>query len=244
MIRCLGKRPAFYDPRVPRLASVMRAVPVPAMCNWWADVGSWSWCLNDTLGTCVEAGALHCIQQRLAYVGKSYTPSDADTEALYTRWAGYVPGDPSTDMGTVMANALADWARSPVMGTSLGAYASVDHVSADWVKRAIWRCGGVLLGLNLPEAWRDVDYLFDLPSGVGDIAGGHCIYLTGFEETALGTEFDAVTWGGRFRMTERALPLVADEAYAILSRDWCDAAGVDPAGVDWADAEAAMAALR
>lgn len=243
-MRLLGKRPAIHDPRVPRLASLMRADTSPEQCNWWAAIGAWPWCLNDKLGTCVEAGALHAIQQRLAYVGVSYTPTDEETAELYTRWSGYQPGDANTDKGTIMSAALADWAKAPVTWTTLTAYAAIDHVNIAWIKRAIWRCGGVLLGLNLPQAWLDADYLLDLPNGLGDIAGGHCIYLCGYQPTALGDEFTAVTWGGRFAMTGRALELVADEAYAILSRDWFDATGHDPASVAWADAETAMAALR
>jgi len=143
------------------------------------------------------------------------------------------------------------WARDGIVlpdGTvdKPDAVAAVDHITLGWLRYAIWRCGAVLVGLNCPTAWLEDDlYLLDVPeAGDVPIAGGHCMLLVGCEVTAIGYEFDAISWGERHRTTWRAMERLADEAYAILSRDWVDASGQDPAGIEWEVAQAAMATLR
>lgn len=249
-MRALGKLAPAPDPRVPALKAMLGNPWPPEGCNWYAEIGEWPMLGNNEFGCCVEAAVLHCLQQRWAYVRQPITVDDAAALALYSSWTGFNAADPSTDQGTVVSDSMARWKTDgvPLHGGAwndkLTAYASVDHVSIPWLKAAIWHCGAVLLGIRCPLAWTEADYLLDLPDGqVGDIAGGHCGLLVGYEPTALGTEFDVITWGARFRVTERALGLVADEAYAPLDRDWMDADGKNPAGVDWAAAEAAMRAI-
>lgn len=231
---------------------VARPDTPPTSCNWFAAVQDWSLLLNGGdggIGDCVPAAMLHCVAQRRAYAKRPISPIDDDAIRLYRQVGGYDPADPATDRGTVISAAMAFWAST---GISIGAeppdrltaYATVNHVSPTWIKAAIWRCGSVLLGMQCPEAWLTADYLLDLPGGLGAVAGGHGALLVGYEETASGVEYDCITWGGRFRITERAILLVADEAYAPLDQDWMDADGLNPAGVDWAAAEVAMAAIR
>lgn len=247
MLRRLGKLAPVVDSRVPSLRRMMttRIAPPPSS-NWYAAVDSWPMLANDNLGDCVPAGALHCLQQRLTYAEKAPAFTDADAKALYGRWGNY----PSQDQGCVMSEAMADWAKNGIPlpdGTvdSLTSYVTVNHAITDRIKMAISQTGSVMLGISCPEAWLEVDEgaLLDIPNGVGAIAGGHCIIGVGYEPTALGDIFDVITWGARYRMTRRALETLADEAYAILDRDWCDADGVNPAGIDWTAAEAATAAI-
>jgi hypothetical protein len=254
MPRALGKRDAVVNPLIPHLRLMDRhpeAPPEPI--NWYADIGEWPMLRNDVLGCCVPAAALHCIQQRLAYAGKPFEPSDALTEAVYSQWAGWNPADPLTDQGTLMSEALAKWARDGITlpdGTvdKPDAVASINQITLGWLRYAIWRCGAVLIGLNCPTAWLEEElYLLDVPAASEEdiaIAGGHCMLLVGCEQTALGYEFDSITWGSRCRTTWRALSMLADEAYAILNRDWVDVSGMDPAGIEWAMAEEAMGRLR
>lgn len=245
--RRLGKRPALHDLRVPRLAALMRDDEPPDQVNWYAAVGEWPMLANDQLGDCVEAAALHLIQQRAAYVGRDVAFSDADAVALYQSWAGYDPGDANTDRGTVLSAALAQWRTSGVLVGAdvhhIESYAAVwPHPGSAWLRRAIWRCGAVLVGFGCRESWLTSQYLLDGQDGDA-IAGQHCALLVGYEPTVLGIEYDCITWGARFRATERALLPVLDEAYAVLSHDWYDAAGHDPASLDWAQASEAMRSL-
>ena len=249
-MRRLGRLPAVHDPRVAPLRAVLREDTPPDDSNWYAEIGDWPMLANNYLGDCVAAAALHAIQQRRAYALRPVTPTDDDAIALYSAWGGYVKDQPATDQGVIMSQALAAWAQN---GVKLGAemdilesYAAVEQLSLPWLKRAIWRTGSVMLGIQCPEAWlEDEVYLLDLPSGAPiNSGGGHAILLVGYQANAGDLLFNCITWGQRLAMTAQALMRVADEAYAILDRDWCDAAGVDPAGVDWQTASAAMAAIR
>lgn len=223
--------------------------------NWYADVGEWPMLRNDSIGDCVPAGILHHIQQRLIYAGKVPFLDDKpilpfgenDAITLYKRWNPlFNPNNPRTDVGVVMSQAMADWVAH---GIALAdgydkpeAYVTVNYKDSSSLMLAIHQCGGVLIGFECLEQWLQTDYLMDLPEkGPGVVAGGHCMLLVGYEPTALGREFDAITWGGRFRITQRALDKTMDEAYCILSKDWCSVEGVDPAGIDWAGAEAGNA---
>lgn len=244
--RALGKQKAVFSARVPRLSAIAAAATPPAMVNWYAAIDRWPILANDQLGDCVEAGALHCLQQRYTYAAKPFQLGDTDAIALYRSWAGYDPAQPGSDQGTIMLNGLRAWLRDgiPFAGgvDKLVAFAAIERASVDWVKYAIWKFGGALIGLHCPEAFLQSDYLLDIPAtGPGPIAGGHCVYLCGYLPTALGDEFDCITWGGRFRITGRALAVLMDEGYAILDRDWCDGQGIDPGGVNFALAQAAMA---
>jgi hypothetical protein len=248
--RALGKRPAIEDPRVPKLRR-LAAQPEqpPDNVNWWADVGEWPMLRNDTIGDCVPAAALHQIQQRRAYAGRPIEMTDVDAEALYVFWGGWKPDVPASDQGCVMSTALLDWVRDGIAlpdGSTdkPEAVAAIDHASLLWLRYAIWKFGGAMIGMRFPTDWFDAGYLLDLPDDAEPaIAGGHCMLVVGCELTALGFEFDVITWGQRMRMTWRAAARVLDEAYAILNRDWLDVGGHDPAGLDWQAAQAAMAEL-
>jgi hypothetical protein len=252
--RKLGKLPAVPDPRIPRLRSLATTREVPPLnVDWWSKVPAWPMLDNDRLGDCVIAYVLHCVQQRRQYVGRPVTFGNPDADALYSAWAGW-NGSPASDRGMLMTDALADWARHgvPISGEAndnIAGLASVDFMAAAWIRYAIWKCGGVGLGITCPIEWvEDVPPggMLDVPGYLhpNQIAGGHAVYLAGYEMQKNGTfVYDCITWGDRYVMTGRALRIVGDEAYAVLDKDWLNSQGLDPAGLDYAQAEAAIAAL-
>jgi hypothetical protein len=250
MPRLLGKHSARIDPLAPYLRSLARVETPPEACNWWAGVGEWPQLANDRLGTCVPAAVLHHVQQRAQYAGRPVTITDDDCIALYSQWTGYTPTDPLTDRGTLVADALSRWLHRGFTlpdGTlsQIEAYAVIAGQSPFWVRYGIWKFGGVIVGLNCPSEWSLAEYLLDLPDGrMTHSDGGHCVLLVGYEPTWLGTQYDCITWGGRFRMTERAMQIVSDEAYCILDNDWLDPGGRDPSGIDWRSAQEAMSKLH
>jgi hypothetical protein len=254
--RCLGKLPAVPDPRIPRLRTLItgRAAP-PLNINWYDKVASWPMLANDRIGDCVIAYVLHCIQQRMAYAGKPVAFADNEAEALYESWGGWNPADPKTDDGMLMTDALAAWARSGVVVPggvdTITGLASIDHsMLVPWIRFAIWKFGGVGLGIICPRRWVEEvrpGGVLDVPGYLDpdEIAGGHAVYLAGVEMMRNGTfVFAVVTWGDLYHMTGRALRIVGDEAHCVLDRDWTDAQGIDPAGVDWAAANAAIQSLQ
>lgn len=251
MPRMLGRKPAKFNAAIPHLHNLVTFEEPPADINWYSKMHSWPMLANDQLGDCVPAGALHLVQMRYAYADQVVVFGNNDAVKLYEKWGNYDPNDPSTDGGCVMSDAMAMWVKDGIQLPNgkldkPDAIAQINHASPEWIRYAMWKFGGVLIGIECPTAWTEEEpgQLFDLPNGLTDIAGGHCMMQCGKEPTALGNEYDSITWGFRSRMTERALKLVVMEAYAVLSKDWLDAAGRDPAGVDWDQAEAAMKNLK
>lgn len=259
--RRLGKRPAQRDPRLPGLAKLLspRLVASPDESNWYAEVGDWPTMLNNRLGCCVEAAVGHVIQQRTAYVGKEVVLADSDIERLYTAVGGYDPSktDPTTgvnptDQGTLVSAMMAYWATTGVALPGGGVdritgLAVIDHITESWLKAAIWQFGSVIIGLQLPIEAQAFDFIWDYPDGsdwIPDSWGPHCACFVGYESTALGTEFDTITWGERVRMTGRFVTAFADEAYTVLDRDFLDARDISPGGIAWAELETAMMKLR
>lgn len=261
MSRRLGKLPARPHPQIPRLNKLMapRLIAAPDDANWWAEIGIWTPMLNDRLGCCVEAGVGHIIQQRTAYVGNEVVLPDDAIERLYSAVAGYDPSktDPTTganptDGGTLLSAMMAYWAVTGVTlpdesVDKLAGIAVIDHITEAWLKAAIYQLGSVLIGLELPLESQAFDFIWDYPDGNAWTPGSwgdHCVCFVGYETTALGVEFDAITWGERVRMTSRFVTAFADEAYAILDRDFLDARDMDPAGIAWGQLETAMTTLR
>lgn len=248
--RALGLRPTVIDPRVPdsRRMLSLSALP-PEYCDWAADVHEVPILLNNQLSNCVEATALHVIQQRYAYALKPITVTDDDAIRLYSLWAGYNPTDPTTDRGTVMSVAMASWLANGITledGTvdKIEGYASVSVRNVTNVQRAIWLTGSVLVGIDCPKKWLTADFVMDLEDDEPiDSAGGHGLMFAGYLPTALGLEYVVHTWEGRFRMTQRAFSRVAQEAYCITSRDWVDSQGLNPALIAWDDVSAAMSQI-
>lgn len=239
--------PVVRDERVPMLHDLITLETPPTTMNWYGEVKSWPMLLNDTLGDCGPAAVLHCIQQRLAYAGNPVVPTDAEVTKVYEELGGYVPGDPSTDQGVDFYQSMNLWTSKGVPGPAgtdkLSGYVTIGHENPNWLEFAIWKFGGVHLAIACPESWAQTDpYVFDLP--IGQIAGGHWVYLCGYEPTALGVEYDCISWGARHRMTQRAAKQVTQAAACILDRDWLTATGVDPAGISWALEEAAMQEIK
>jgi len=256
--RCLGKRVAQRPAGLIDIKSILtpRDLIVPDDTNWYADVSAWPMMLNDTLSCCVEAGVGHSIQQRTAYAGNEIIIPDNTVKLVYAGASGWNPAQPGAGPGTFLSDMMKYWSKTgvPMPDGSINrisTYASVDHVSTAWIKTAIWKFGSVFIGLRLPLGAQDATFVFDVDPGT-DLTieqwrpggwGEHLMLLVGYEQTALGPMFDAVTWGEQDRLTERFVLTYADEAYAVLDRDFMDARDVDPAGINWASLQTSMKAL-
>src|SRR5215469_12071834 len=105
----LGRKPARADdPKLHLHAYLNRAElpPLPNSTDWSVFVKTWPMLDNDKLGDCVPAVILHSAQLATAIAANEYVPTDADAVALYEAIGGYVPGDPATDGGCVMFDAM------------------------------------------------------------------------------------------------------------------------------------------
>jgi hypothetical protein len=234
----LGKKPPKIDPRTfclgKYLTSELPAAPAE-VCNS-RDVQNWGMMLNDTLGTCPIAGALHTIQGWVlsnvepGIHADIIMPSDDIVLRYYEQWCGYEPSDPSTDHGGVLLDVLRAWHRSDMAGYKLLAYADPDPMNSEHVKQAINLFGGLYTGLQLPISAQRQD-TWDLnghSKAVPGSWGGHCVEIVDYDSEILVCK----TWGKLKAITWRFFAACVDECHALLSGgDWVPPAGFDLAGL-------------
>jgi hypothetical protein len=252
----LGRLPAVQDDRVPFLGDLAAAAALPAppdVVDWYAGIADWGMLANDTVGDCVEACVGHATLEFTTYAGTPREPTDAEALALYTGITGYNPANAATDQGTLIlgpSGAMQYWATR---GVTFGGQRSFAKAFAQlkkretmvWFQQAIHYFGGIVLGLDLPEnvvAGDTIPFLWDDPSG--PIAGGHCIWICGYETVAGQMRFDAVSWGQRVRLTEEFLVGTFQEAVTVYDPDSLNARGLNADDFDAAELVAAMKAIK
>ena len=233
----LGKGPARHGKL--RLDAYLKTdlSPAPEAVDWTAGLTNWGMMSNDRHGDCVFAAGAHAIQSWTlnaglpAQAGIERTMSDAAVLSYYSRWAGYVPGDPATDNGFVIADFLDLWKKGNFGGVMLDAFVTADPANQDHTKQAIALFGGLDSGLQLPVAWQDME-VWDLAEG-GDGApgswGGHSVWVPAYN--AVGPV--CVTWGSLKQITWAGWLRHCDEAHAIISPAWMDKNGMGACGFDY-----------
>jgi hypothetical protein len=221
--------------------------PSPASCNWYAKVeagSGWGMLGNDRYGNCAEAGMLHWTMARTAYAGSPFVANVNDALGLYSRITGFDPSRPQTDTGTNLADMMDFCERNSMLSEQdnrlLMAF-PLDPTNIEEIRQAIDLCGGVLIGVNFPQAWSTSRIQGATRS---PIEGGHCEYLPGYSETSRKvTLFDTITWGEHLEMTEDGFSEFCDEAWAVADLDFINATGADPQGLLQAEYERRVAEL-
>lgn len=255
--RLLGRLPARPSSHVPRyLMGGVHPDPRPAKIDYAdacpADLGMM---LNGEdpanpgaleLGDCTCAADAHMIQVWTANTSTMLTPPNASVLGLYKGACGYVEGDPDTDNGGNEVDVLTYLVRTGMIlpsGTHklLGFY-GLDVGNHEAIKQAIYECGCVYMGVDLPQAWENC-----MPGGLLDVTtsgavGGHAGILTGYDDDA--ETFNGVWWGMKWRVTAAGLRQALEEAYAPVSADWIEHTGLSPANRSAEQIESDMTALR
>lgn len=190
---------------------------------------------------CTIAACGHAIQIWTANTSGEITVPDPVIENIYSWWAGYVPGNPSTDNGAIPVQILSSWRKHGFNGNKLKAFVSVDVTSPTQVQQSISFLGGNYVGLQVPNyvmdnltapgsTW-DVD-----PSGDNGIAGGHAVWACGYRSD--GTII-IISWGNIYYVTPSFWSANMDESYALLSPEWFTKDGPSASGFAfnslWAD---------
>lgn len=244
----LGKKKAKFMLGLPALGKyTLHLTPSPLKLDYnKAPINLGQMC-NDKLGCCTISGVGHLIQEWTALTQPTETIiSDATIRSLYSKWCGYVDGDPYTDNGGIAADVLRSWYQQPIEGHTLDGFAAIRPGNRGTIRDAIYLFGGAYVGVQLPisaqnGAW---DRLPDAPL-TGDNApgswGGHAIPLVPpYDEKWL----HCITWGGLKPLSWDWLDPYMDEGFGCLSKDFLDASGRTPAGFDWATVQADMQAIR
>jgi hypothetical protein len=247
-----GRQPRSYDRRIPRYSDLrekMTAPPTPPLSVNYAAVlppqlGMYG---NDVLGDCTCAAVYHAIQ---TWTANANPPIDSepqqDAVLLYEQACGYVPGHPNTDQGGNEQTVLKYWVNtgapagpSGVLEDKLAAFVEVNPANLVNVKQAIFECGTLYIGFNVPA------YLDPSNTAVWDlvpnaqIVAGHAVVLIGYD--AVGPW--CITWGRVQKMTWAFFSYFTDEAYALADGMWIEKTGQSPCGLSLADLEALMVAI-
>jgi hypothetical protein len=232
----LAPHPESTHPRVRLSAHLTGPAPVPAVVDWASKVAVWPELLNDQLGNCTAAGALHMFQAVTTYAGTEFVPTDALALALYERF-GYNPnaklnadGSNPTDNGAVEQDVLQDLVTHPIAGHHVVAFAQVDHLNETEMKQALDLFGSLYVGIECPASMQEqfaagevLDYVHGSP-----IEGGHCIVIQEWDEEYL----YVVTWGKLVKMTWGFWTAYGEEAWAVITPDWIEANGTSPSGLN------------
>ena len=258
-MRAYGRKPRSFSPHVPHYSAVrMRrfggTIDIPSSRTWSKGMpDNLGMMLNDQLGCCVVAGAYHLLQaQSFITTGNMDTQPDSMVLQVYKQF-GYVEGDASTDNGINMQDFLKWWYQNGLPladGTTekLLAYFEVDPTNQTHLREVLNDCGGVYLGINLPQAVEDNNYppYWDYAPG-GDVAGGHCV---GGYDFGIGTDsrftqdgMTIQTWGEWDRVSPQTEGYY-EEAYALVTDRWVKATGITPLGMSLDELDAQMDGIK
>jgi hypothetical protein len=210
-----GKLPAVKDDRVPLFRSMLRAtVQVPAKYNFdLVHPGCRPHMyLNDTYGDCVMAArAEHQIRLNLLRLGKVTTIKDSEVKREYFKETG------GEDSGLDVNASLTAWIKGWKAGgkkVDIAGFSSVNMKSIDEIRQTIYLCGGMPIGVALPD-----DAMADFEHGrtwsntklPPNPDSGHCIYLLAYDQLSV----TCITWAGYQRIMIPWLRKYADEGFAV-----------------------------
>lgn len=200
--------------------------------------------LNDEFGCCVISAGYHILGTLTGNAGELFVPTREQVIHDYSAIGGYVPGDPNTDNGCYMAQAIQYWSSPPpkgfVNGSDLVGWIAVNANDKVECKSAVYLFENLFMATGLPDYWVGRG----MPRGDGftwgtagpfDWNNGHAIMAMGYN--AQGVKVD--TWGMLGTVTWPALAKYFSqnnygELYALLSKDIINKAKAKaPNGLDW-----------
>jgi hypothetical protein len=228
----LGKRDAKFNPYALRMAKYVDKTYVPPAFADHTPYGftAWGMMLNDQLGDCTIAACGHALQ---VFTQGRITEPDATIESYYSKWCGYVIGNPATDQGGVEADVLGDWKAQGFDGHALEGYVDPQPSNLSHVMHSIAEFGLVYLGFQLPNSAMTQfqnGQVWDVVANDGGIAGGHAVIAPAYhtEDPTYNKEttITCITWGQKQKMTVAFWEKYVDESHTLLAAAW------QPAGVN------------
>lgn len=247
-----GRRPPHSDETHPRLwldeflrpeAVRGTAIAVPQDVDFCSAVTEFPMDLNDQLGDCGIAGMDHLQLAWSTYASGSATSwGDAVCQSLYQTLGDYVPGDPSTDNGTVLQDNLTWWRRNEINGTKLLAFGALRRWGRPNRVLALRNFGAGYIGLNLQEAqeMQFPDQPWHWVPG-GEQAGGHC--TTHAAEFHTTDEIRLPTWGGVAKANKSFLMEACEEYWVAIFPGFIEKTGRNPSGIDLEGMNEALTSL-
>ena len=237
----LGKHPPVLDDRTLRFGTYVTSAlaPPPASINYGDKVATWPMYDNDRYGDCTCAAAGHMIQNWTANASAEVTPPPPSVLTFYEHFVGTPP---PPDAGCDMLSVLRYWRKQGLDTHKVMAFASIQLSNRTEAQNAIFLLGSIYIGVALPNFavqgdMLTVPWVVPATGPVGDAApnpnNGHCIPAVAYDADNL----YVVTWGELKSMSWQFYDAYADESYAVLSQDFIEKNGLDPAGFDLAALE-------
>jgi hypothetical protein len=230
----------YLDPRVPLSPAGLPPVPLTTDVDRASAVQDWPVYLNDQLGDCTIAAIGHMYGAWTTYAGAAEALfGDDQIQAVYSRVGGYVPGDPSTDNGCVMQDVLADQQSNGITDASgkvhaVAGYAAFGNPADEMLLGQVLDVfGTVYVGVNVQQQMES-EFANQQPwtwKRGAQVIGGHAICL----QRRLGSgnaPLEYVTWGALQPATTGFQAHAAEEAWAVVTRDWLSANGTTVEGLD------------
>ena len=241
-----GAKPRDFSVKAPVLEAYLtdpKALPrAPRLVDWESKVTDWPMYDNDTIGDCTIAGMFHSIGAMSQYsTGNEVLFTNDEAVSVYSAISGYVPGDPSTDVGCTLQQVCDYMVQTGAVDVNgkthkLAGYAEVgDFTNTSLLKQVLYTFGSVYVAVNLPESAEE-QFGEDepwTPVPGSPILGGHCIVLQ-WNESDVDDGSSFVTWGSTVRADNAWIDDYVCEAVALVSQDWIEANGDSPSGLDLA----------
>jgi hypothetical protein len=234
MHKCLGKKPPRHDYRTLYFGKYAKALPEPPKsCKWDGSVSNFPMLLNDQIGDCTIAGALHQTQTWSDNAGNIFVPTNNDALVAYEAVSGYNPQTHENDDGCDLLTVLKYWKNNGIGAHKISAFVEIEPANINQIKQSIALLGGVYAGFALPkncenqEEWHITSQGTHGDGAIGSL-GGHCVNIIDYDASGL----TCVSWGNLLRLTWTFLKVYMDEAYAVLSPDWIEKNNLSPSGFD------------
>lgn len=241
----LGKLKPKYDSRTLQLSKYLTdSLPYIPQSGHWPHDSPLGMYMNDSIGDCTVAAALHNENLWSAANKESYSATDAQALAAYSAITGYTPSDPNSDTGAACLDVLNYWNKTGIGGKKIGAFVQVDPSNHSHVMAASTLFGGLYIGINMPVSAQNQNSGWFKTGLIGDGMpgswGGHCVSIAGYSQN----ELDVITWGERIWMTWGFWDTYVTEAYAIISNDFVTNPAKAPNGFDMQTLVADLNLLR
>lgn len=213
------------------------ALPAPPTRAGHQELSDSNMFANDRLSDCVCAGAAHETLLWNREGGRRVEVTDEQVISMYSDITGYNPKDPSTDQGTVMADA-ASWRRKKGLEDGTGkrhkiaAYTSISPSNQMEHMQSIWLFSAIGIGFEIPRSAMvqfEKEEPWEVVQGASsETLGGHYFTAVGYDARYL----YVITWGRIQKMSWSFLQKYNDESFAYLSKEFLDKKEKSPEGFD------------
>lgn len=244
----LGKKEVKHDPRTLMLAAYLdsSATPLPPVStNWRAKTGTMTALMNDQIGICGPAGALHQEQSWINNDGGMFVPTDGQALVAYEALSGYNPATGANDNGVYLLDMLNYWMKVGIGASLLGCFAQMRLQDHAQVIDVVSLFDGLGSGWQLPRAYQGAR-VWKAPPGGKAVGmwqpgswGGHYAPIVDYDQKYV----YVMSWGGIIPVEWAAYDLYADECYALFSPDWFGPDKTAPNGFNWTALAADFAAV-